>query len=461
MASCPAMTRACLLVLPLLLSTACATLGRPEVVVARRPFGTVREQAERQQRWLRERLEVVLPRLMRLHHVELWVVPVSESHEDPVFQALAGPTTLSARRRTLYVFHRTPEGGVERWVLGGGSEGGLYEVRHSQRRVNPGTGPREAELWGSEQWQHLKQLVEELQPRAIAINTSRMLPLADGLSHGEHEALVEALGPAWASRLVPAEGLALDVLAWRSEDEGRVFEQLHQLASDLLATALSHDVIHPGQTRASDVAWWLRQRVMDLGLGVWFHPEVEVQRAVTGPVLDEDPVIQRGDVLHCRLGLKALGLHSETQRVGYVLREGEKDAPEGLQRLLRQVHRIQDLLLEEVGVGRQGNDVLRYTFARVDAENLEAIISAHPMGLHGHGAGALIGLWDWQQGVPGPGDVRVRPDMWFGAQVRASAEVPEWYRQRVGVALEEGLILDASGTPRWVRPLQRAFHLVR
>ena len=73
--------------------------GAPE-----RPFGTLREQAAEQQRWLDDRMANVLPALMRKHGVEMWVVPMREYNEDPIFSSIVSPTTLAARRRTIYVF---------------------------------------------------------------------------------------------------------------------------------------------------------------------------------------------------------------------------------------------------------------------------------------------------------------------------------------------------------------------
>ena len=69
-----------------------------------RPFGTLREQAARQQEWLQQRLTTVLPVLMRKHGIDMWVVPMREYNEDPVFTSLVSPTTFAARRRTIYVF---------------------------------------------------------------------------------------------------------------------------------------------------------------------------------------------------------------------------------------------------------------------------------------------------------------------------------------------------------------------
>ncbi|HYW13206.1 MAG TPA: hypothetical protein VE871_14695, partial [Longimicrobium sp.] len=69
-----------------------------------RPLGTLREQAQTRQEWLRLRLERVLPRLMREQDVGMWIVPVREYNEDPVFWSLVSPTTMAARRRTIYTF---------------------------------------------------------------------------------------------------------------------------------------------------------------------------------------------------------------------------------------------------------------------------------------------------------------------------------------------------------------------
>ena len=65
-----------------------------------RPFGTLREQAELQQKWLERRMTTVLPKLMRTHGVDLWVIPMREYNEDPTFTSLVSPTTFAARPRT-------------------------------------------------------------------------------------------------------------------------------------------------------------------------------------------------------------------------------------------------------------------------------------------------------------------------------------------------------------------------
>ena len=122
-----------------------------------------------------------------------------------------------------------------------------------------------------------------------------------------------------------------------------------------------------------------------------------------------NPVIRRGDVLHSDFGITALGLNTDTQHMGYVLREGESEAPAGLRAALRNANRLQDILLEEMRPGRTGNEVLRLTLATMRAEGIDGTDVHPPDRRHGHGAGPLIGLWDQQEGVPGRGEVRCSP----------------------------------------------------
>ena len=456
----------------LLASTASAqTVTVPATDTVARPLGTLRDQARLQQRWLELRMTTVLPALMRKHGVDMWIVPMREYNEDPVFGSIVSPTTFAARRRTIYLFfdqcaaRRTPACTVERIAFGGTSQGGVYEaVRSAVAAAGPaGTrGAAKAELWGDAQWQVLRSAVDARRPRVIAINTSRVFAFSDGLSSGELDGMRAALGPRWAARFRPAEALPLELIATRLPEERALYERLTRLAWGVIDTAFSSVVITPGVTRTEDVVWWMRQRVNDLGLGTWFHPSVEVQRrGATEEQLGNNPVIQRGDVLHCDFGITALRLNTDTQHMGYVLRDGETSVPAGLMKALAVSNRLQEIVVAELSPGRTGNEVLRASLARARAEGIDGTVYSHPIGMHGHGAGPLIGLWDYQDGVPGRGDARVIPNMWFSVELQATSPVAEWGNQRVRSAQEEDVMLGEDGVPRWAWRRQTEYHLVR
>jgi hypothetical protein len=270
------------------------------------------------------------------------------------------------------------------------------------------------------------------------------------------------LGEPWVSRFVPAEGLAVDFIATRLPDEAAFYRDLQGLVWATIGEMFSERVITPGTTRTSDLVWWWRQRLNDVGVGTWFQPSVSVQRqGATEQELGEDPVIQRGDLLWCDVGITALRLNTDTQHNAYVLRPGESEPPPGLQQALRNANRLQDLLFQEIRPGRTGNQVLTATLARLKGEGLDGTLYSHPIGMHGHGAGPLIGLWDYQEGVPGRGDHPIIAGMWYSSELQVTTAVPEWKGQRVRIAQEEDFQIGADSIPRWFRGRQDKLWIVK
>jgi Xaa-Pro aminopeptidase len=435
-----------------------------------RPFGTLREQAAMQQRWLQQRLDRFLPALMRESGIDLWVVPMREYNEDPVFSSITAPETFAARRRTIYVFFdkcaatkaAPAPACVERIALGGTSQGGVFTARRSTKAVTAAVGGRQAELWGDEQWQALKQVIEERKPAVIGIDRSRTFAFTDGLSSGELAGMSEALGPQWSTKFKDAERLPLGLIASRLPEEEAFFEKLTAHVWQMTQEMFSGATITPGKTRTSDLVWWWRQRVNDEGLGTWFQPSIEVQRqGATAEQLGEDPVIQPGDVLHCDVGITVARLNTDTQHNAYVLKPGENDAPAGLKKALANANAMQDIAIAEIRPGRTGNEILASVLAQMKARGIDGTMYSHPIGMHGHGAGPLIGLWDYQDGVPGRGDAKVIPSMWFSIELQATTPVPEWGGQAVRMAQEEDMIVGADGKARWALKRQDRLFLVR
>lgn len=437
---------------------------------ASRPFGTQRDLAAMQQAWLAKRLDTFVPGLLRKHGIDLWVITMREYNEDPVFRAIVAPETMAARRRTIYVFFdkcaatgQAPAPScVERIALGGTTQGGVWEARRSTKAVEAAVGGRQAELWGDEQWQAFKQLLEEKQPKVIGINRSRTFAFNDGLTSGELEGMSAALGPTWTARFKDAESLPLELIASRLPEEEAFFQRMNAHVWAMTQEMFSNRVIVPGRTRTSELVWWWRQRVADEGLETWFQPSVSIQRrGVTAEQLGADPIIQRGDVLHCDVGITVARLNTDTQHNAYVLLPGETDAPEGLKRALANANAMQDFAMEEIRPGRTGNEILKSVLDRMRQRGINGTMYSHPIGLHGHGAGPLIGLWDYQDGVPGRGDAKVIPSMWYSIELQATTPVPEWGGQPVRLAQEEDMMIGADGIPRWAHRRQSQLFLVR
>jgi len=395
----------------------------------------LREQAEVRDRWLAHRLTALLPGWMDDAGIDLWVLVGREYHEDPVLTTMLPATWLSARRRTVLLLHRTADGvdalAVARYPVG------VFRSAWHPEDDDPSASRDEA------QWAAVRRAVDAAAPGRIGIDVSATYAHADGLSHTDHEQLLAALGP-WADQVVPAEELAVRWLETRLPEEVAAQHAMNALVHTTIDEAFSRAVITPGTTTALDVAWWIRQRFHDLGVDPWFQPTVDVQRAGL-PGVHEDLVVEPGDLVHGDVGLRTLGLTTDTQRNAYVLRPGETAAPAGLVAAHAVGNRMQDLVTGAMVPGRTGDEVLAAARAGAAAEGIDGDVYSHPVGHHGHGAGPAIGMWDAQDGVPGTGQAVVRTDTTWALELCVRVAVPEWDGQVVRMALEQGIALTGAG----------------
>jgi hypothetical protein len=89
--------------------------------------------------------------------------------------------------------------------------------------------------------------------------------------------------------------------------------------------------------------------------------------------------------------------------------------------------------------------VLAAARAAAAVEGIDGDVYSHPVGVHGHGAGPAIGLWDQQDGVPDAGSAPVHLDTVYALELCVRVPVAEWDGQLVRMALEQGIALTAAG----------------
>ena len=403
---------------------------------------THREQATLVRGWIADQFDTVLPALMRREGIDMWIIVSREYNDDPVFRSMAPLTTFSSRRRTILVFADRGDKGVERLSIGRFDYERLFTVVPTAN---------------DEQWAGLRKVVEERNPKAIGINTSDAWNHADGLTANEKDQLMRALGPTFSSRVKCAEMLAVGWLETKRPQETAAYRHVMTVAHKVIADAFSNKVITPGVTTTDDVAWWMRQRVAELGLGSWFHPSVSIQRQ--GGNVPASQIIQPGDLLHTDFGLVYLGFSTDTQHHAYVLKPGETTAPAGLRAGLAAANRLQDITMQHARIGVTGNAALKAALDQARAEGLTPSIYCHPIGYHGHGAGPPIGMTDYQSGVPVRGEYIFRADTWHSIELNVMHPVPEWGNQAVRFALEEDAALQSNGWS-WIEGRQSRLYLI-
>ena len=389
-------------------------------------------------RILADRLDNLLPTLMRETGIDMWVIINREYNEDPVFFSLVPAPVFAARRTTMLVFFdRGEEEGVERLTVNRYPYGSLYESAWEGGNLD-------------EQWQGLAEVIAARDPKTIAVNRSRDWPVADGLSAALYDRLMEALPDKLDKRVTSAEKLVVRWIETRSQEELEVFPHIVSIARGVISEAFSNRVITPGATTVNDVVWYIRQRFSKLELPIWFQPSVDVQRL--GDTCENntfcgrsgDTVIERGDVLHTDVGICYLRLCTDNQEMGYVLRFGEDGVPQDLEDALDAGNRWQDLLTSSYVTGRSGNEILAETIKKAESEGLATMTYTHPLGVFGHSVGPTIGMWDNQGDTPVRGDWPLYPMTSYAIEGNAAYNVPSWDNQKVLIKLEQGAVFDGE-----------------
>lgn len=405
-----------------------------------------RERAALENRILAERLDTIVPRIMREEGIDLWLLVAREYFEEPVVATMLDAENMHARRRTILIFHDPGEGKpVERLTVSRYGLGGLFAPAW-----NPDEQP--------DQWQAVADLIAARDPAKIAINSSDLTQFADGMTLSQYDRFMSALPAALHERVVSGENLAIRWLETRTPAEMELYPTVVRIAHAVIGEAFSRKVITPGVTTAEEVQWWYRDRLMALGLTPWFHPSVAIQRQGREGMIEGAEVIRPGDLLWTDFGITYLRLNTDTQHLAYVLKPGETEAPAGLRAGLANSNRVQDFLTRALRVGRSGNEALGQARAEAIAAGLDPSIYTHPIGYHGHGAGPAIGFWDNQNADP-RGDGPIRANTAWSIELTSYAAVPEWGGQRVDFRTEEDAFFDGE-TVRYIDGRQTAITLV-
>ncbi|WP_194777445.1 M24 family metallopeptidase [Pararhodonellum marinum] len=398
-----------------------------------------KEQATIIDEWLLDRIENVLPALMRREGIDLWLIVSREYNEDPVIKTFLPATWLAARRTTMLLMHDPGEGKkIETLAVA------RYDV-----------GKAFSKSWDPEkepdQWKQLIKLIQERKPDKIGINMSEDYGHADGMNVSDYNQLMAYLPNDLREKVVSAQNLSVGWLETRTAKEMASYRHIMAIANKIIADGLSEQVITPGVTTTEDVVWWYRERIKELKLDTWFHPSVDIQRPDPADqghlrsfaVKPESQVIQYGDLLHMDFGITYLRLNTDTQQLAYVLKPGEHEVPGFLEDALKVGNKLQDILTDQFVAGRTGNQILAEARKQAAKEGIKGTIYTHPIGYHGHAAGPTIGMWDNQGDTPGSGDYPLYPNTAYSIELNAVVFVEEW-KKDIRVMLEEDAFFDGE-----------------
>ena len=399
----------------------------------------------------KERLNKLLPQLMEKTDIDMWVLIAREYNEDPIIKTMLPPTWLNARRTTILVFSLDKKTknfesvAIARYAFGDN----IPSIWDKDKQPN--------------QWEALKDYIVSKNPEKIGLNISSYESLADGLSKYHYDQLYNVLSPKFRKKITSAEDLAIAWIETRTDLEMKVFSQLVAISSSIIREAFSTKVITPGVTSTDDVVWWMREKVLSLGLDTWFHPTVDVQRKDNSDLYAFDnkskfDIILPGDLLHCDFGISYLTLNTDTQELAYVLKPGETNAPDFLIKAFKEGTRIQDIFTNNFKQGLTGNEILKRSLEQGKSEGLRPSIYTHPLGTYGHSAGTTIGMWDSQGGVPFTGDYPLQYNTAYAIELNTTVYIEEWEKD-IRIMLEVPGFFGENGF-RYINGRLKEFLLV-
>lgn len=411
---------------------------------------TLRQQADVREAWLKKRFETMLLPMMRKHNVSMWIVTNEEFHSDPVTDSIVPPIPIVGRR-DFFIFNDNGKT-LERFAVV------RYEEERLKNHYTMLLPPRDKTA------ETIRKMVEERDPKTIALNMGGGRGQSDGITHDAYKFLAETLGKDYESRFISGGKFITDFLDTRLPEELEHYRTAVLVTDILTRRAFSNEVITPGKTTVGDVRWWFMQQLNNLGLTTWFQPDLRVQRQAKAnansqqflAVADEATVLQRGDLIHIDCGLIYMGLSTDWQKHAYILKEGEKDAPEGLKAALKNTNRLQDAIFAVARPGMTGAEVYAAAMDSMKKQNIEAMIYSHPIGTQGHGLGASI---DFRRSIGGD-EEKFRLNSFTSIELNTSTIVPEWNDQKVTLMAEDDAVMTDKGFV-FVRPRQTEFYLIR
>ena len=397
----------------------------------------------------KDRIENLLPKLMKETEIDMWVIITREYNEDPIIKTLLPPTWLNARRRTILVFYydnnKIESAAISRYNFGEN----IPSIWDKEKTPN--------------QFEALYNYILKKNPKKIGLNFSENFSLVDGISKTDFDLFYNNATTEIQNKIVSAEKLGIRWIETRTEKEKNIYTQLISITHNIIKEAFSTNVIKPGITTTEDVVWWMRERVLELNLKTWFHPTIDVQRNKESDLYAFDgkskyDIIQPGDLVHCDFGITYLTLNTDCQQIAYVLKNDEEDAPEFLSNALKEANRLQDIFTNQFGLNKTGNEILKTSLSLAIKEGLNPQIYTHPLGTFGHSAGTTLGMWDSQKGVPFNGDIPMSFDTVYAIELNNKTYIEDW-KKEIRIMLEEAGVFEKNGF-RYVNGRQKKIILI-
>jgi Xaa-Pro aminopeptidase len=319
--------------------------------------------------------------------IDLWLTFVRETSgvRDPVLDLLIGPGDLTWP--SALILTRSGEkiaivGNIEKDAVG--RLGIFTEIHGYDQSIRD----------------LLRGTITRLDPQQVSVNMSRNNVHADGLTHAMYEFLKEYLANTpYADRLISAEPVINALRGRKTSTEQARIRRAVEITEEIFQKTFAF--IRVGMTEAQ-VAEYMHGQMREFEVGFAWPRESNpaVNAGPFSPVGHSGPTdirIERGHLLHFDFGVKFEGYCSDIQRVAYVLREGETEAPKEAQRGFGVIRSAIEKARAAMKPGVTGNFIDGIARGIVTDSGYPEFNYAlgHQLGRVAHDGGALLGpLWE-------------------------------------------------------------------
>jgi len=391
----------------------------------------------------KERINKVLPQAMKAAGVDTWLVVCRENNNDPIAHHVGGE---NAGGTAVFLFHL--DGGQFKSMVFSpiGEATALADLKiHDE--VIPIERGKSAIIAAAD-------YASNNSFSKIAINSSEDNEMADGLSYTQRKALEKAFGSE-ADKFVSSNDLLYEWLSIKLPAEVEIMRKAAQLTSDWQYEAYKQVV--PGKSTDADIAKFLKSKIAEYGFKDGWAAD-QNPNVNSGPDRGHshatDKIIMPGDVIQIDFGIRVHDMWvTDIQRFAYVLRPGEKAAPDSVQQYWENSKQGSRIALATMKPGVTGYDVDKAQRDFMKQQGSEYVMwsTGHPVGYVAHDVGPNLGGAQLKDSKPRPEALKpLKPGMVFAFDGFYTWKLPQGGEKTISV--EEMAVITADGAEYLISP---------
>ncbi|KAB2908076.1 MAG: Xaa-Pro peptidase family protein [Ignavibacteriales bacterium] len=259
--------------------------------------------------------------ILKEQNIDMWLTFVRESASihDPVLDTIAG---VNVTWQSAFILTAS---GERKAILGSLDIANLKDAGTFDDITGYVQSIREP----------LREFVQKHDPKTIAVNFSKNMNLADGLTYGLYQILLDHFnGTPYGERLVSSENIVSALRGRKSPDELKIMREAVIITLEIFDEV--GKFITKGKTE-KEIAQFMTERTQARGLTVAWEAD-SCPAVFTGPDTagahagPTDRKVEGGHLINIDFGVNYKGYCSDLQRTWYILKDDETDAPAEVKR---------------------------------------------------------------------------------------------------------------------------------